>query len=292
MIVVDRSRLKAEWRNLDMMPKLEEFLEKVALLKPLCKFEVSDKDVSNIRYRDDPKDSSEEWKHKQLIKRIRVYENGERIGSIGIGDRWRRSGTEEVYEVEGFRIQKFRGNQNVTQTKDLKVAVREAKKVFTPREDQELKDLLGNTVNSNLNSVHGSLANALRWDFNTEAEICFYAMQGYMARRHGDKECSMPATPTTIRNLAEHDKKCEAYGATHELYAMLQAKKGLAIRTNHDKSIAVYNYETDSITKFQSYDDLPEGIACKYAVFNVLDVNEPQPHIGIKFQEGYAFIAL
>lgn len=291
MIVVDRNRLKAEWRNLEYVPKLEEFLEKVALLKPLCKFEVADKDVCSARYKDDPNDREEEWKLKHDIKRIRVYENGERIGSISIGERWRENKAEQVYEVEGFRIRKDRGSQNVTQTKDLKVALRTVKNVFKPREDVELKELLKNTVTGHLNQQLSTMANSLRWDFNIESELCTYAMEAYKARRRGDSGCNLPAKPVSVRDLAQHDKKCDGFGAIYELHEMMSASKGLAVRTNHDKSIVVYSYEADSVTKFQSYDDLPEKIAEKYAVFSVLSANEPVPSIGVKFAESYCFIA-
>jgi hypothetical protein len=289
MIVVDRSRLKLEWRNLEYKEGLEEFLTKVAMLKPMCKYGVADKDVESSRYRDKEDD---EIKVKHWIKRIRVYENGERIGSIGRGSRWRDGKDETVYDVEGFRVSKSRGRQNVTQTKDLKVALRTVKQVFTPRGDLELKELIGNTVRSNLQGAHNSLANSLRWDFNIESTLCEYAMEAYRARRQGDTLCGMPAKPTNIRNLVEHDKKCDNYGAVSELWNLIEAKKGFGIKTNVDKSIVVYNYETDNLTKFNSYNELPEPIASKYAVFNVLEVNEAQPNIGIKFDGAFAFISI
>lgn len=291
MIVVDRKRLKAEWRNLEYEDKLEELLEKTAMLKPLATFEVSDKDVITRRYRDDPSNANEQFKTKYTLKRIRVYENGERIGSIGVSTRWRHRQEEFTYEVEGFRIAKARGSRNVTQTANLKTAISTIKKVFVPREDVELKQLISNNVTQALNQLHGTLINMIRWDFNVESELTMYAMEAYKARRRGDSGCSMPARPISVGDIKTHDKKCDEFDAVHGLYEMVQAKKGLGIKTNHDKSIAVYSFETDSITKFNSYDDLPEAIASKYAVFHVLNINEAQPSIGVKFQEGYAFIA-
>lgn len=292
MIVVDRNRLKAEWRNLEYEDKLEELLEKTAMLKPLATFEVSDKDVITKRYKDSvPDDPNEPYKTKHSIKRVRVYENGERIGSIGVGTRWRNRQDEFTYEVEGFRVIKERGNRNVTQTSNLKTAISTIKKVFVPREDVELKALIRNNVVNGLNNIHGQLINYLRWDFNVEDELVMYAMEAYKARRRGDSSCTMPAKPISVDDVKAHDKKCDSYEAAHNLHTMLVAKKGLGVKTNHDKSIAVYSFETDIITKFNSYDDLPESVAAKYAVFHVLEVNEAQPNIGIKFTEGYSFIA-
>ena len=289
MIVVDRSRLKLEWRNLEYKQGLEEFLTKVAMLKPMCKYGVSDKDVETARYRDKEDD---ELKVKHWIKRIRVYENGERIGSIGRGSRWRDGKDETVYDVEGFRVSKSRGRQNVTQTQDLKVALRTVKQVFTPREDTELKELIGNTVRNKVSEAYSHLANALRWDFNIEEELCRYAVEAYRARRQGDTLCGLPAKPRTVRDIVAHDKKCDGFVAISELWELVKDKKGFGIKTNVDKSIVVYSYETDNLTKFSSYDELPEQLASKYAVFNVLEEGEAQPNIGIKFKEGFSFISI
>ena len=55
MIQVDRNKVKAEWRNAEYRTGLEELLTKVAMLKPLAKFEVSDKgiEVKHLRENDE-----------------------------------------------------------------------------------------------------------------------------------------------------------------------------------------------------------------------------------------------
>jgi hypothetical protein len=288
MIQVDRSKLKAEWRNAEYKKGLEEFLMKVAMLKPLAKFEVSDKGIETKRHRNKETD---EVTTTQEVFRIKVYENGERLGSISIATRWRNGGNEECYAVEGFRVSKSRGSRNVTTTSDLKKAISVVKKVFTPRVDDEMTELIKSNVTNGVRALHNGLTNSLRWDFNVEGEIAMYAMQAYYARKHGEDKCYMPSKPTSIRDMPAHDKKCDEFEHINELKNMVDAKLGYGVKANADNSLIVYSYATDTVQRYASYEDLPENIAEKYAVFKVLKVNEPISHIGCMLPEGFAFVS-
>jgi hypothetical protein len=288
MIVVDRSELKAEWRNLGYAKNLEEFLEKVAMIKPLAKFSVSDKCVSTERYND--REDNNAIKTRHFIGAIRVHENGERLGSIGITNRWRNGQSESAYGIESFRINKFKGNRNTTTTSDLKKAISVAKKVFTPRQDIELVDLIRNKVTGFIQGAHDMSANQLRWDFSVENEIAFYAMEAYKARRRGDTACSMPARPVSINSLTDHDKKCETYEVAKLFKDMVVAKRGYGVKQNTDKSLVVYSYATDTVQRYESFNELPENIQQKYAMFKVLAEGEAVATIGCHFSEGFAFV--
>jgi len=286
MIVVDRSKVKAEWRQSPYKKGLEEFLMKVAMLKPLAKFAVSDKGIETKRQK-----VGEDIVTTTEVFCVKVYENGERLGSIGIQSRWRNGQNEECYGVEGFRVSKSRGNRSLTTTTDLKKAMSVVKKVFTPRVDDELTELIKQYVTNAVRQLHNACTNQLRWDFNVEGEMAFYAMQAYHARKHGEDKCYMPAKPASIRDLSLHDKKCDEYAHINELKNMVDAKLGYGVKTNADSSLAVYSYATDSVQRYASFDDMPEDIKNKYAVFKVLKEGEPISHIGCMFQEGFAFIA-
>ena len=286
MIQVDRSEVKAEWRNAEYKEGLEEFLTKVAMLKPLAKFAISNKGVETKRYTEDG-----ESKVKFEIFRIKVYENGERLGSISIQGRWRNGQNEECYAVEGFRVNKSRGSRNLTTTSDMKKALSVVKKVFTPRVDDELTELIKNNVTNAVKTLHNACTNQLRWDFNVEGEIAMYAMQAYYARKHGEDKCYMPSKPTSIKDLDKHDKKCDEFEHINELKNMVDAKLGYGVKANADNSLVVYSYATDTVQKYASFEDMPENIKNKYAVFKVLKVGEAVSHIGCMFQEGFAFVS-
>lgn len=286
MIQVDRSKVKAEWRNAEYKKGLEEFLMKVAMLKPLAKFELSDRCVETKRYTEDG-----ETKVKFEVFRIKVFENGERLGSISIQGRWRNNGTEECYAVEGFRVSKSRGSRNLTTTTDLKKAISVVKKVFTPRVDDELTELIKSNVTNGIKQLHNGVTNSLRWDFNVEGEISMYAMQAYYARKHGEDKCYMPSKPSSIKDFSIHDKRCDEFEHINELKNMIDAKLGYGVKANADNSLIVYSYATDTLQRYASYEDLPENIAEKYAVFKVLKAGEPISHIGCMLAEGFAFVS-
>ena len=287
MIAVDRSKLKAEWRNIGYAKDLEEFLEKVAMVKPLTKFSVSDKCVKTERY-NDKEDGT--LKTRYFISNIRVYENGERLGSISITSRWRNGSSEDAYGVESFRIHKFKGNRNTATTSDLKKAVSIAKKMFTPREDIELVDLIRNKVTGFVVGAHGTLVAQLRWDFNVEEELAFHATEAYKARRRGDSTFSMPANPISISNIAAHDEKCERYEIAKHFKNMIAAKQGYGVKLNADKSLVVYSYATDTVQRYESFYELPESIQQKYAMFKVLKSDEAIATIGCNYGDGFSFV--
>lgn len=289
MIVVNKDKLKAEWRyTLDYAPKLEEFLFKVAMLKPTCTFSVSDKCVGNERYRD--KEDNDAIKTKNFIYKIRVYENGEKLGDIGIADRYRNGSSEKAYFVSSHRITKFRGGRNTTTTSDIKVAIRAVKQSFAARADDELKTQIRNQVTEGINSQHAQQENYVRWGFDQNSEAAFYAMEAYRARMRGDKYVSMPVNPVSVKNIDANNKVCEKFEHVSTLFNMLKAKLGYGIKTNPMGGLVVYGFATDSVTKYGSFSDLPEGIQHKYAMFKILDNGESVQTIGCKFNSEYCYI--
>jgi len=288
MIAVDRSKLKAEWRHtVEYMPNLEEFLQKVAMAKPLCSFSVTDKCVMVNRHRNKETDAIES---RPEIYSIKVYENGEKLGEIGVTDRYRNGSTEKVYFVNSFRIVKFRGGRNTTTSADIKVALRAVKQSFTARAEDELKTQIRNQVSENINSIHNQGENTIRWDFEQNAELAFYAMEAYKARQRGDKYALMPVRPVSIKNLDEHNKKCERFEHISALYHMVKSKLGYGVKTNPMGGIVVYDFATDTIAKYESFSDLSENIQHKYAMFKVLSHNEPINTIGCKFNDEYCYV--
>jgi hypothetical protein len=56
-------------------------------------------------------------------------------------------------------------------------------------------------------------------------------------------------------------------------------------------SIPYYGVEIYSNnTEYKSFDELPESIAPKFAMFKVLKENEPIAQFGCKYSDGYFFI--
>jgi hypothetical protein len=286
---INKLNLKQDYKDSPFVDKLEEFAVALYKAKPLYEFMVDNDCTMETKTRAD--DGS--LQYVRTIRRIKVIENGEQVGTIGITTRYRNGSSDEVYQVESFRIRKSRGNRDSVQAKDLKVALRVAKKTLVSRQDNELKDLIGNTVRDNISSMHNSHKNQVRWDFNTEDEIVFMAMCGYEARLRGEPTFTMPSTAFSLssKDMKKHDIKCEIYTHWNKLMQAFTAKLGYGVNVKTDNSLVLYSLEQDSITHYKHYDDLPMGIQEKFAMFKVLAENEGYSHIGCKFNGGMFYIA-
>jgi hypothetical protein len=286
---INKLKLKQEYKDSPFIDNLEEFAIALYKAKPLYEFMLDDECIIEIRKRLD--DGSLET--KRAIRRIKIIENGEEVGAIGVTTRHRNGNSETVYEVQSFRIRKARGNREAVQAKDLKVALRVAKKALVSRLDDELKDLIGNNIRSNISSLHSSYKNQVRWDFNTEDEMVFMAMQGYEARLMGEPTITMPSTAFSLssKDMKKHDLKCEMYAHWNKLMHAFNSKLGYGVNVKTDNSLVLYSLEQDSITHYKHYDDLPTAIQEKFAMFKVLAENEGYGHIGCKFKEGMFYIA-
>ena len=286
---INKLNLKHEYKDSPFIEHLEEFAVALYKVRPLYEF-VVDNDCT-IEMRKRLEDGSLET--NRAICRIKIVENGEAVGSIGVTTRYRGRSSETVYEVQSFRIRKERGNREAVQAKDLKVALRVAKKTLVSRVDDELKELIGTNIRNNISAMHSSHKNQVRWDFNVDDEITLMAMLGYEARLRGEPKISMASTAFSLlhKDIKKHDAKCEVYKHWNDLKNAFDAKLGYGINVKADSSLVLYSLEQDSITHYKHYDDLPTAIQEKFAMFKVLNENEGYGHLGCKFKEGVFFIA-
>jgi len=286
MITIDRSKLNAEIRNLPINAKLEEFVLKVALAKPLCEFSFGEHSKrTHYDYTTTPTTRFEE------LHRAEVYQDGEKLGALFIGERYVDGKREDVYGVESFRIQKERGRTDATQTKDIKVALRNAKKSFVSRADDELRDLIKTNVTGFINSMWNSLRNSIVYTMDASAEALNMAMLAYEARKRGEATYTASSTPASVtRRIKEHDLNCEQFTVTSFLQEQLKAGHGYGVSIYTNGSLAVLNFADQSVNKFKSVELLPVDIQSKLAMFKVIAAGEPYAHLGCKFQNEMYYI--
>lgn len=283
MIKIDRSNLKASCRNAECHGNLEEFLNKLSMARPLLAFKVDDECVHSY-WRD--KAGTEEKELYPAFNKIKVYQDGDHLGSIGVGDEYRSGRLESVYLVECFRIIKHRGRDGVKATKDITVAVREAKKVFESRSDEEVKNLMKVRVYSMLKHLHGCAENNLRWSFK-DTKIIDICISAYVARKQNLAvvELGTQSSNFTTNKEDMYDNHCSCFLEIDSLCKMVDSKKGYGIIVREDSSFVVNDISKDSVKKYKSFDDLPDGIKNKVALFKVMDIHEVHQSIGVKTDE-------
>jgi hypothetical protein len=285
MVVIDKSVLKKEYREAEVEQMLVDFADLVSFAKPCCNFVVDDACVDREWTVDEDNNSIA----KHFIRTLKVFENGEELGDICIARRYTCGSSEMVYKVRSFRINKERGDRNGIMAKDIKVALRHAKKVLISRESSELVKQVKERVTNLLDYHTSNLAHRLSWSMDAADTATNVAILAYEARQRGETEVTLPAVIVT-HSAKAHDEACEKYINAKALFDAMAAAKGYGVFCRVDNSLIVYSYATNTVKRYASFDDLPEHIQSKYAMFKVLEKDESVATLGCKFDEGYTYV--
>ena len=285
MINIDKQLLNIKYRNnFEFRKNLLEYATQVSLAKPMSKFMLDDECVNKYR------PSSALDTDPYQVNKIKVVENGEELGYLFTEESGYGSNRREVYGVDSFRISKQRGNRNRTVTKDLKIAVRNAKQFLVSRADNELKQLISSSVTDRVNSYASQQMHHLRWVIDANEELNNYINLAYLARLKGETTVTLPSKLASVKNMAEYDLKCERGYITNEFKNMIGNKKGYGILVNDAGNLIVYSYMDESVKKYDTFSDLPENIQGKFAIFKLLKEHEPQANIGIAVGDRFYFV--
>lgn len=280
MINYDDSTLAVDQRGkLDLRLNLRDFAMQVYFAKPMINFVVTKDCLANVR-----RDLDGEQTDTKIIDCLHVYEDGERLGSICTDIRYRGGDKDEVYGVSSFRISKERGDQNLTLSKDIKVALRTAKKVLVSRANEEVSILIKKVVDSKLNSISNQCETEVRWSIDATTEGMFYATQAYEARLRGETTLSLPVTLKSIKDMKEHNKRfAEAMDAI-TLKNAFKSNKGYGLQTLSNGSIYALDFSNGALKRYKEFDELPLDIQNKYGMAKVLKEDEPASNIGVWFK--------
>ena len=285
MVNIDRSKLNVEVRNTPINPILEDFVLKVSLAKPLCEFSFCERSVRTVyNYHKEPAEKTHE------LFKVEVHQDGELLGGLFLSERYVEGKKEQVYGVESFRIQKERGQGDATLTKNIKVALRNAKKAFVSRADDELRQLIKDNVTQNLGQVWNQARNSVTYSMDTTAESLNLAMHAYLARKRGESTCVVPSMPATVKRPKEHDRECEWFTVSTFLKEKLDSNMGYGVKVFVNGSLAALNFSDMSIIKYKTFEVLPEDIQSKLAMFKVIAACEPYAHLGCKFSDELFYI--
>lgn len=288
---VDNSELTAEQRTYEYREGLENLVDKVANALPLLDFKLDKDCIAKDWNRNKPDGSGGTGAYDHHIYRVKVFQDGELLGALESSTRYNREvGRELVYGIESFRISKERGKANVTYTKDMKVALRTAKKALVARESTELKDFLFGNVGVKLRELTNSNLGVVRYGLETYSEAMNYVMKAYDAHLEGKTEVVMPVKLSTVSDIEAHYTKMEKYTHTQKLLDAWCNNLGHAIKVQQDGTMVMFSLAKDQVRKFQAFDELPTDIASKLAMFKILGEGEAYSHLGAKFDNSFFYI--
>jgi len=272
MVNVDKVGLNANKRHLPYRKNLEEFLNLVALAKPLCNFVVDSSCTLNEWVRSI--DGTSEY--EESINCIKVFEDGEAIGSISTATRY-RGGSKEG------------GDRNTTYAKDLKVAMRHVKKTFIARLDGEVVELIKSKTAEYMRILLNQTSSAVTWSMDSRQVGYDLAIAMYDAHKRGEPVASVPLKLASA-NMEDVFKKCAEVEQASKLHDHYRGNNGYGVMLKKDNSVVVYSLAADKLTKYSGFDELPINIQEKLAMFKVLDRGEAYENFGIQFDDELFFI--
>ncbi len=287
MVNIDKSKVPQKKANAEMHPLLPNFVTEVALVKPTCDFYVDD-DCIHGKWRRKEDGNTEDF---YQIYKVKVRQDGEEIGFLSIVGEYRNGAHVDVYGVGSFRINKSRGRHDETTTKDLKVALRNVKKLLVGRDYTEIAHLIKETVTKNINSLVNTLEGRIKWGVHGENLALTYSLLAYNARHDGVATIQLPADSKEFtRNKKDMDDYIAKYLEANALQSMYKNKQGYGISLYSTGSCAVYDFATDSVRRYKSIDELPDAIQTRLAMFKVIDTDEAHSQFGCKFNQEMYYI--
>ena len=291
LVTVDKSELTAQQRELPYKNLLTELVVAVGTANPLLTFACDKNCLAKEWNRELPNGNGGSGAYEEKIYKVKVYQDGELLGALHSNTRYRRSvGAEEVYGVESFRISKERGAQSTTYTKDLKVALRTAKKMLVARANEELYAHVYNIVRNQLRNFENDMRNGVRYSIDVSTEAMTYAELAYKAHLQGKTTVEMPVQPSSVRNYEEYLTRCAQFKLATSMLKGFTDKTGYAVKLLDDNQIVVVTLADDSVTKYRDFDALPADIASKFAMFKVLQDRDPYEHIGVGLGEKFYYV--
>lgn len=290
-VTVDKSALNHEQRGYAYREKLEELLVAVSNANPLLSFVCDDKCLTKDWDRELVKENGEKGGYVNYVYRVKVFQDGEELGSVRSDTRYRRSiGAEVVYGIESFRINKERGSQNTTYTKDLKVALRTAKKAFVVRANAELYAHIYGNVKHGIVNLFSNASNEVRWSLDTNAEAMEYAKSAYKAHKEGKTTVELPVKLKSVKDYDDYVRRCDKLEQANILFCGFHDKHGYAIKVMEDGKLICIDLESDAVTKYESVEAMPPEIANKFVIFKVLAEQEVHAHLGVKLADNFFYV--
>ena len=251
----------------DLLPKLEMFLNDLAIRKPNVKFVVSGTRVFNA---------------VRNVRSVDVYDGYEKVGAICIDINYDKAESGDLYEVTSPKIVKSRGNADTRSTKHYKKALKLANDLFEKSPADVLAKQIHERVESYMNSMCQSAESQFEHSFyNPLAQIGMYL--------HKVKQDGPQPFPTDIESRFGKDwmEKGDDYRIAKSLLNKFEKHKdGVAIRIEMDGTINVVDIATVSMLyEAKSTYDLPNNYQEKITIAKILEHRQPVEHIGVRFDD-------
>ena len=269
-------------------PTLKELVDKLALRNPTHTYSARGMNAdiqesnSSVRPRNTRGMLANREDGLRYLYRLHVHCGSELLGVLFLDIRYgRHVGSEIVYGIKSWRIQKERGNQNLTRTAKLDAALRAAKAAFVPQNTDEIMDKADDLTSR---ALAQALADLKRPITHGTLVRNFSALQQYLFCLLSNKEI-----PVSLKQAVEPCMTSDKYKTAMAEYELAKHMDSVLTQTivAHSEGYLMRVDESDNkrVTKYFSFDELPSRTQERVAVLQLMQDNELVYDVGFRLND-------
>jgi len=274
-------RTKEGFVEMEVLPKLNEFLETVFMKMPSLSFvahDYSSLHIKNAKY-DDNGNCIEDSEWMKFINCVKVYNGIEDVGFIRVSDEVYRSNTKEtVYQIRSDKHRLNNGRNDTKKTKDIKEALKRCLKVFVTSPE-------ANMVNKCYEQVNGETNNMMYWASRAANRVLddsgLDIVEYFRRIKSGEQDVAIPKAISDELDKESVLKDLDTAKLAVSVNESLCKKDGLLVGEVNGK-IAVADLANNTYRTIDSSYDLPEVYQAKFAMLKIVDERQPVAHVGVK----------
>jgi hypothetical protein len=218
----------------------------------------------------------------RYLQRLNVHCGSELLGALFLDIRYGRStGSEVVYGIKSWRIQKERGSQNLHRTAKLDAAVRAAKAAFVPQNTDEIMDKADDETSRALAQALADLKRPISHSsmFRHHVDLQQYVFY-FLAGRQ---------IPAPVKHEVEKCFTSEKYANAMAEYELAEYMGSILMQTivAHNGGYLMRADESDNkrVTKYFSFDELSRRTQERVAVLQLMQDNELVYDVGFRYND-------
>ena len=272
---------KEGFADMEVSPKLNEFLETVFMKMPSLSFIAHDYTqllVKCSKY-DDKANLIEDSEWMKFIVSVRVYNGIEEVGYIRVSDEVYRSNTKEtVYQIRSDKHRLNNGRNDTKKTKDVKEALKRCLKVFVTSPE-------ANMVNKCYEQVNGETNNMMYWSARATNRLLddsgLEVVEYFRRVKNGEQDVPIPKVVSDELDKESVLKDLDTAKLAVAINESLCQKDGLLVGEVNGK-LVVADLANNTYRTIDSSYDLPEVYQAKFAILKIVDERQPVAHVGVK----------
>ena len=271
--------------DIHLYPMLEDLITKLALDYPSYTFTA--RNESELKYWKVPpqwyrSEHANVDQTKVYINAINVLCDKQKLGTIALSTRYRRTGNELTFELATWRVQNQRGGDK-TKTANVSKATQLFKKLFYPMDYKELYLSESNKLQSNYDSILKSLTLPITSGALMCHAVEMTRVQEYMLMVATGK----PISPET-KSRVEKAFASEPFVAGMERYELsnYMSNKKLIPMIVHDGTYLFKSDWDNLLITVSSFDDVPEKLKNSLGVLCLMSDNELVRDVGFRYSLG------